>query len=138
MISPMVYGLDLPPVWRFHLVFHVFNLKRFHWSKEFERQERPPSLIVVNGEKEYELVAILRYKDKAAQQLYLVIWKGYPITEASWEPKLHLQSAALILEDTCTPSGPTIGIDTGIEGTGRKVVGGSQKYKATVVFVTKG
>ena len=80
-------------------VFHVSNLKRFHRSEEFEREERPPSPIVVDGEEEYEVEAILRHKGKGAQRLYLVMWKGYPIIEASWEPESHLQNAPLILED---------------------------------------
>ena len=99
MISPVAYGLDLPPAWRIHPIFHVSNLKRLQRSKEFEREERPPSPVVVDGEEEYEVEAILRHKGKGAQRLYLVMWKGYPITEASWEPELHLQNAPLILED---------------------------------------
>ena len=66
VISPMVYGLDLPPAWRIHPAFHVSNLKRFHWFREFEREERPPSPIVVDGEVEYEVEAILRPKGKEA------------------------------------------------------------------------
>ena len=55
--------------------------------------------MVVDGEEEYEVEAILRHKGKGAQCLYLVMWKGYPITEASWEPESHLRNAPLILED---------------------------------------
>ena len=55
--------------------------------------------MVVDGEEEYEVEAIFRHKGKGAQRLYLVMWKDYPITEASWEPELHLQNAPLILED---------------------------------------
>ena len=90
MISPVAYGLDLPTTRRIHLVFHVSNLKRFQRSKEFEREERPPSPMVVDGEEEYEVEAILRRKGKGARHLYLVMWKGYPILEASWEPESHL------------------------------------------------
>ena len=99
VISPVVYGLDLPPAWRVHPVFHVSNLKRYHRSKEFEREERPPSPIVVNDHEEFKVEAILRHKDKGVQRLYLVLWKGYPITEASWEPESHLHNAPQILED---------------------------------------
>ena len=46
--------------------------------------------MVVDGEEEYEVEAILRHKGKGTRRLYLVMWKGYPITEASWEPESHL------------------------------------------------
>ena len=54
---------------------------------------------MVEGEEEYEVEAILRHKGKGASRRYLVLWKGYPLTEASWEPESHLQNAPLILED---------------------------------------
>ena len=54
---------------------------------------------MVKGEEEYEVEAILRHKGKGAQRLYLVMWKGYPIIEASWEPESHLHNVPLILED---------------------------------------
>ena len=79
VISPVAYRLDLPPTWRIHLVFHVSNLKRFHRSEESERVERPPSPIVVDGEEEFEVEAILRHKGTSAQRLYQVLWKGCPI-----------------------------------------------------------
>ena len=65
-ISPVAYGLYLSLAWRIHLVFYVLNLKRFHRSREFEREERPPSPIVVNGAEEYEVEAILRKNGKGA------------------------------------------------------------------------
>ena len=55
--------------------------------------------MMVEGKEEYEVEAILRHKGKGARRLYLVMWKGYPITEASWEPESHLCNAPLILED---------------------------------------
>ena len=55
--------------------------------------------MVVDGEEEYEVEAILKRKGKGGQRLYLVILKSYPIIEASWELESHLQNAPLILED---------------------------------------
>ena len=99
VISPVAYRLDLPPHWKVHPVFHVSNLKRYHRSEEFARTEQPPPPVLVEGEEEYEVEAILRHKGKGASRRYLVLWKGYPLTEASWEPESHLQNAPLILED---------------------------------------
>ena len=87
------------PSWKIHPVFHVSLLKRYHRCAEFERAEKPPPPVMVEGEEEYEVEAILRHKGKGARRLYLVLWKGYPVTEASWEPESHLQNAPLILED---------------------------------------
>ena len=39
--------------------------------------------MVVDGEEEYEVEASLRHKGKGAPRLYLIMWKGYPIIEAS-------------------------------------------------------
>ena len=55
--------------------------------------------MVVDNEEEYEVEAILSHNGKGARCLYLVMWKGYPIIEASREPESHLQNAPLILED---------------------------------------
>ena len=99
VISPVAYRLDLPPTWRIHPVFHVSALKAFHRSPEFDRQETPPPPVMVDGEEEYEVEAILRHKGQGARRLYQVLWKGYPITEASWEPESHLRNAPRILEE---------------------------------------
>ena len=99
VISLVADKLDLLLAWRVHPVFHESNLKRFHKSMEFKSEERPPSPIVADGEEEYEVEAILKPKGKGARCLYLVMWKGYPIAKASWEPELHLQNIPLILED---------------------------------------
>ena len=61
--------------------------------------ERPPSPVVVDGEEELEVETILRHKGSGAQRLYQVLWKGYPITEASWEPESHPYNAPQLLEE---------------------------------------
>ena len=61
--------------------------------------ERPPSPVMVEGHEEYEVEAILRHKGKGARRLYQVLWKGFPITEASWEPESHLANAPQVMEE---------------------------------------
>ena len=47
---------------------------------------------------------ILRHKGKGARRRYLVLWKGYPLEEATWEPERHLDHAPEILEEVPAPS----------------------------------
>ena len=86
---------------------------------------------MVDGEEEYEVEAILRHKGKGARRLYLVMWKGYPITEASWEPKSHLQNAPLILEDYLRLRQSRGSVTTSrTEEARRRVDGGPEEHKA--------
>ena len=48
---------------------------------------------------EYEVEGILRHQGKGAHHLYLVLWKGYPLHEATGEPESHLANAPDILEE---------------------------------------
>ena len=74
-------------------------MRRYVRFEEFSRAEKPPPPIMVDGEEEYEVEAILRHKGKGARRLYQVLWKGHPVTEASWEPESHLHNASSLLED---------------------------------------
>ena len=98
-VSPVAYALDLPPGWHIHATFHVSKLKRYIRSEEFLREVEPPPPELVEGHLEYEVEQILRHKGKGARRRYLVSWKGYPLTEASWEPESCLQHAPDILAD---------------------------------------
>ena len=48
---------------------------------------------------EYEVEGNLWHQGKGARCRYLVLWKGYPLHEATWEPESHLTNASDILED---------------------------------------
>ena len=99
VISPVAYRLALPQGWKIHPTFHVGNLKRYQRSDEFVREVEPPPPELVEGELEYEVEGILRHTGKGARRRYLILWKGYPLTEATWEPEAHLAHAPAILED---------------------------------------
>ena len=72
-------------------------LKAYHGHPEFEREVEPPPPILVDGELEYEVEAILWHRGKGARRQYLILWKGYPLSEATWEPEEHLLNAPDIL-----------------------------------------
>ena len=60
--------------------------------------ERPPPVLVGNT-LEYEVEGILQYQGAGTHHQYLVLWKGYPLTEFSWGPESHLTNAPNILEE---------------------------------------
>lgn len=54
---------------------------------------------MIDVEENYEVEVILRHTGKGASHLNQVLWKGYPINEASWKPESYLQNYYQILED---------------------------------------
>ena len=99
VVSPVAYRLDLPQGWKVHPAFHVSHLKRYLRSEEFVREVEPPPPELVEGTLEYEVEGILRHKGKGIRWCYLVLWKVYPLEEATWEPEAHLDHAPEILEE---------------------------------------
>ena len=99
VVSPIAFRLDLPPGWQIHPTFHAKNLKAYIRHQEFEREVDPPLPMLVDANLEYEVEAILRHRGKGARRRHLVLWKGYDLSEAIWEPKSHLANALDILPD---------------------------------------
>ena len=98
VVLPMAYKVDLPPGWQIHPVFHIDRLKRYIRSGEFLRKVEPPPPILVEDHLEYEVEDLIWHHGRGARQYYLVLWKGYPFTEAIWEYERDLKNAPDILE----------------------------------------
>ena len=104
IISTTAYRLELPKTWKIHNVFHIAQLRRYHSESEFhEPAPPPPEPIEVEGELELEVEEILdkrvrKYKNKTKVQ-YKVLWKGYPIHDATWEPMENLKNASEAIEE---------------------------------------
>ena len=47
--------------------------------------EPPPEL--VEGEEVYEVETILNHRKRGRGYQYFIKWRGYPISDASWEPE---------------------------------------------------
>ena len=48
--------------------------------------------ININRQKLYDVEFIITSKIKGKKKFYLIKWKGYPITDCSWEPISHLSN----------------------------------------------
>ena len=83
VISLVAYQLELPTRWQIHPTFHASHLKAYIRHPEFEREVEPPPLVLVDGELEYEVEAILCHRGKGPQCKYLILWKGYPLSKAT-------------------------------------------------------
>jgi hypothetical protein len=53
----------------------------------------PPAPEIIDGEEEFEVDRILDYAIINKTPKWLVLWKGYPLESATWEPKSSLKNA---------------------------------------------
>jgi hypothetical protein len=94
VISKTSYKLELPVAWKLHPVFHVSMLKPHHGRA---RQVEQPVFSTEEGA-EYEVEAILGHRLGRRNRLELLVrWKGYDVSEDSWEPEANLANAEELL-----------------------------------------
>ena len=58
----------------------------------------PPPPVLVEDHLEYEVEDLIRHKGRGARRQYLVLWKGCPFNEATWEYERDLKNAPKILK----------------------------------------
>lgn len=99
-VGKVAYKLELPPSMQQHPVFHVSLLQR--------DKPRPAEMFQPVGwkpvqqgdqteEPVYEVEHILDSRGTGKQEEFLVQWKGFPVSEATWEPLRHLDGCKDIL-----------------------------------------
>ena len=87
-ISQVAYRLQLPPELRIHDAFHVSLLRRY---VDDRRTPPPPLPMVINGEDEYFVEAILAQRGSVRNRQYHVKWLGYGVENNSWELEENLK-----------------------------------------------
>ena len=90
-IGENAYTLELPDGWKIHPTFHVSLLKE--WKESVYTSGGPVSpdqlpIISEEGEELWETEKLLRWRwrkvgNKKVRE-FLVLWKGFPLHEASW------------------------------------------------------
>ena len=87
-ISPAAYWLELPSAWTIHPVFHASLLTPYHETTEHSANYQWPPPEMTDDQEEYEVEQVIShqyYGRKKALQ-YLICWKGYSVTDDTWEP----------------------------------------------------
>src|SRR6476620_5585798 len=107
-IGPVNYKLDIPEEWikkRVHPVFHINLLKRHVPTIDSEdNAEHIADIEPSEQEPEYEVDKIIGKRlGKDKQMEYLILWKGYPESEATWESSDVAQDLEALdeFEDAC-------------------------------------
>ena len=88
VLGPLTYRLKLPSNWWIHNVFHAVLLQPYVENEihgaNFPRP--PPELL--EGEEVYEVESIIKHRRRSRGYQFLLKWKGYPLTDATWESEL--------------------------------------------------
>jgi hypothetical protein len=94
-VGAVAYRLALPERMKIHPTFHVSFLKPYHEDADADRvrARRAPLNVRTELEREVDRVLdrrVLGYSKKNRRTEYLVLWKGLPMSEASWEKEATL------------------------------------------------
>ena len=77
---------------KIHPTFHVSQLKLYKKpTNEDKTYQKPDPILIAASEEEYEVEEIINHRTRRrgrhVVREYLILWKGYPAHEMTWEPK---------------------------------------------------
>ena len=87
VIGPVTYQLELPHSWRIHNVFHATLLWQYKENDVYRANFPRPTPELIEGKEVYEIEYIIRHRRRGWGYQYYMKWKGYLISETSWEPE---------------------------------------------------
>src|SRR6266571_549423 len=99
-LSEAVYRLKIPGHWKIHNVFHANLITPYKETELHGPNFTHPPPDLIEGEQEFEVKKILdaQPRGRGRKMHFLVKWKGYPMSDNSWEPRENLHADRLITE----------------------------------------
>ena len=106
VVNANAYRLDLPPSMRsMHPTVNIERLKPYAAADAERFPGRPaaplrpaPATAGNNGQAEWEVADVVDRRTRQGAIQYLVLWRGYPASEATWEPLANLSNAKRMVE----------------------------------------
>ena len=94
-IGSQAYRLLLPEEMRIHNVFHASLLLPWRTSPT---GPPPAQVLMVKDDEQFEVDSILDHQEERVGRRkirsYLVVWRGYPAEDATWEPEANLRNSS--------------------------------------------
>jgi hypothetical protein len=104
-VTPVSYRLSLPPQVKMHPVFHVSWLLPYVDGRAAfpDRVTELPPVYLPDGSLGFEAERVLEGRKVKRRGRwvweYLVLWRGQPVSEASWEPAGNLSECPELIAD---------------------------------------
>ena len=99
VLGPVTYQLKLPASWKIHNMFHATLLRPYIENEIYGNNYPRPLPELLEGEEVYEVETILKHQRRGRGYQYYVKWKGYPITEATWESETAFSDDGNMLQN---------------------------------------
>jgi len=100
VLGPINYRLKLPPHWKMYNNFHAILLTPHTETETYGPAYPEPPADIIDGEEEWEVDRIIKHRRVAhGKTEYQVLWKGYGLDQATWEPEDNLEHASKIIRD---------------------------------------
>ena len=87
VLGPITYRLQLLGSWKIHNIFHATLLRPYQENEIYGKNYPEPPAELEDGEEVYEVETILNHRKRGRSYQYYIKWKGYPVSDASWEPE---------------------------------------------------
>ena len=138
VINDNAYELELPPRMKIHPTINISQLKEYHdGSTSFPTRPIPltrpePVAITNDGSPEWAVERILDHRRYGRRKVlqYLILWKGYPVHEATWEPIEALDGALELVVDYNTRKKLQMNVAEALDFREFTVVDSSRNHRA--------